>query len=312
MTGKPVNQWMRIAELESLSGVSRRTIHFYLHQGLLHPPKKTGQTMAYYDSSHLDELERIKAMRDMGLPLVAIREAMAGPATDSTALPPAGKDKGLNEAGSNSPVRSDGCKPKGQRTREKILRTGSRIFLRNGYRDTRVNDITGELGMSKGTFYVYFRDKKELFLACAPQIFDTLFSTGWARIRQIADPVERLQMRASMVLPVLEEFCAILQLSREAMSDPDPALRQLGRRIYLSIRRPLEKDIQKGIELRIFNPVVPRVAAALLIGSLENLNALQALETDLKPQELWDAMSMMVQNGLLSTTPDTESLFKNR
>jgi hypothetical protein len=37
----------RMAVLEKISGLPRKTIHFYTQVGLLHPPLKTGKTMAY-------------------------------------------------------------------------------------------------------------------------------------------------------------------------------------------------------------------------------------------------------------------------
>jgi DNA-binding transcriptional MerR regulator len=54
---------MRIKELVEKSGVSRTTIHFYLREGLLHRPRKTGRTMAYYDDSHLQRLRDIQKLK---------------------------------------------------------------------------------------------------------------------------------------------------------------------------------------------------------------------------------------------------------
>ena len=54
---------MRIKELVERSGLPRTTIHFYLRHGLLHPPVKTGRTMAYYDKSHLDRLRKIQSLK---------------------------------------------------------------------------------------------------------------------------------------------------------------------------------------------------------------------------------------------------------
>jgi hypothetical protein len=100
-------------------------------------------------------------------------------------------------------------KERGIRTREAILELGCRLFRNKGYRNTKVSDITREMRIGKGTFYFYFSDKKELFLECVPRIFESLFSTGWDRIRQVKDPRRRLELRAQAVLPVLEEFCTI-------------------------------------------------------------------------------------------------------
>lgn len=52
-----------IGELEKKSGVGRSIIHYYVRLGLLHKPFKTGQTMAYYDQSHLRKLETIQRIK---------------------------------------------------------------------------------------------------------------------------------------------------------------------------------------------------------------------------------------------------------
>ena len=48
---------MKMSELVKISGVPRTAIHFYLREGLLDPPDKTGATMAYYNETHLRRLE---------------------------------------------------------------------------------------------------------------------------------------------------------------------------------------------------------------------------------------------------------------
>jgi DNA-binding transcriptional MerR regulator len=64
---------IRIAELVRRSGVSRATIQHYLNEGLLPRPRKTGQTMAWYDASTVERVKLIKDMQRRHLPLQAIR-----------------------------------------------------------------------------------------------------------------------------------------------------------------------------------------------------------------------------------------------
>jgi len=43
-----------------------------------------------------------------------------------------------------------------------ILEKAFELFRKNGYTDTKVEDITKKLGISKGSFYTYFKTKEEL------------------------------------------------------------------------------------------------------------------------------------------------------
>ena len=46
--------------------------------------------------------------------------------------------------------------------KRKILEKAFELFRKNGYTDTKVEDITRKLGISKGSFYMYFKTKEEL------------------------------------------------------------------------------------------------------------------------------------------------------
>jgi len=46
--------------------------------------------------------------------------------------------------------------------RKKIVDKAWELFAKNGYKETKVEDITKNLGISKGSFYTYFATKDEL------------------------------------------------------------------------------------------------------------------------------------------------------
>ena len=49
--------------------------------------------------------------------------------------------------------------------REKIIEGAKRVFMNVGFDAASMNDITREAGVSKGTIYVYFQNKEDLFSA---------------------------------------------------------------------------------------------------------------------------------------------------
>jgi len=261
-----------------MTGVPRRRIHFYIQSGLLNKPLKTGKTMAYYDDSHIKQLRLIKKARQRGESLFSVRDLVKDihPMEDRKL-----SDYYVPEAVEPDPGDGSGRKKSrgrnSQKTRERILSVSCKIFREHGYKDTKLNDITRELDIGKGTFYFYFSDKKELFLECVPRIFEEMFSSGWDDIRKIHNPVERLEMRFQLALNALKEFCAILQLAKEAMADTDPKLKELGKKTYLSIRRPLESDIKKAIARGFFHPVNVEMTASFMIALVENIYYMQEI-----------------------------------
>ncbi len=297
-------RWLKIAELEKLSGVSRRTIHFYLQQQLIHPPVKTGKTMAYYDETHLRKLSYIKRVKAQGMPLLAIRQkideieqnqANAFGTGISGSFQVKEQEAIVPPKKSQAPMSRN---EKSNRTRQAILEAGCYLFQEKGYKATKISEITKKLNIGKGTFYFYFSNKQELLLECVPIIFQKLFEQSWDPIREAKDPQKRLEQRAYEVLPVLKEFCAIIQLSKEAMEDSDPKIKQLGEDTYLSIRAPLELDINRCIQQKIFQPLDPKIASTLMIGLMENLYYMRSIDTDLETEQIWTNIFKLMMDGM--------------
>jgi DNA-binding transcriptional MerR regulator len=61
-----------VDELADLGGVSRRTVRYYVQEGLLPAPLGVGRGR-HYDRSHLDRLLRVKAEQEAGRSLDDIR-----------------------------------------------------------------------------------------------------------------------------------------------------------------------------------------------------------------------------------------------
>lgn len=61
--------------------------------------------------------------------------------------------------------------------REQILDGAKRVFMLQGFDAASMNDITREAGVSKGTIYVYFDNKEELFGALIDRERTKLFRT---------------------------------------------------------------------------------------------------------------------------------------
>jgi DNA-binding transcriptional MerR regulator len=74
-----------IDELAALAELPRRTVRYYVQQGLLDRPIGEKRA-AYYTPRHLEQLLTIRKWQHAGLSLDRIREILAG--TDGTGLPP--------------------------------------------------------------------------------------------------------------------------------------------------------------------------------------------------------------------------------
>ncbi len=64
-----------VGELAELGGVSRRTVRYYVQEGLIRVPHGLGRG-AHYDDEHLEQLLRVKALQERGMTLDAIRAGL--------------------------------------------------------------------------------------------------------------------------------------------------------------------------------------------------------------------------------------------
>ncbi|SDA56719.1 DNA-binding transcriptional regulator, MerR family [Sinorhizobium sp. NFACC03] len=60
---------MQIGELSERAGVSHRTIHYYERLGLVTPAEREGTGYRYYDEVAVKRLEKIAALKRLGLSL---------------------------------------------------------------------------------------------------------------------------------------------------------------------------------------------------------------------------------------------------
>jgi AcrR family transcriptional regulator len=65
-------------------------------------------------------------------------------------------------ADENRPLR-----PRGEKTRIRLLEAGAKVLPARGYHDARVDDIVEAAGVSHGTFYRYFANKDDFFRVLA-------------------------------------------------------------------------------------------------------------------------------------------------
>ena len=70
-----------------------------------------------------------------------------------------------------------------KKTKEKIVQAAIRLFQERGYEKTTSNDIASEAGVSVGSFYVYFTDKRQLLLTIFDRLADDLFKNTFDNVR---------------------------------------------------------------------------------------------------------------------------------
>ncbi len=250
---------MKIKELVEKSGLPRSTIQYYLREGLLHPPVKTGKTMAHYDESHLYRLKQIKNLKkDARVPLSFLREKLKEIEAESQSLP-----------------RQYDIPRKVITTNEKkkkkaaIIKKAIEVFSQKGYHRTKVLDITDSINISTGTFYIYFRNKKDLFVEVVDDVFRNIVGEAAAAIKGERDFLKRLEIRGHVFYDNYTKYNEILNQLRAEMASDDLWPEEKLKKIYHGLTKPVIREIQTASEEGIIKEIDPDLLAYTLTGVIE-------------------------------------------
>lgn len=121
-------------------------------------------------------------------------------------------------SGSNVPV--EGVRERKRReTRQRIAETGLRLFLTHGYEETTLDAITAEAGISRRTFFSYFKSKDDIVIFWQGE--------GWAHLNaellKTSPDVHPLDAVSDVIVKysaryTTEEMAAIDKLMRSSES----------------------------------------------------------------------------------------------
>jgi AcrR family transcriptional regulator len=250
---------MKIARLCKESGLTRSTIHHYLKIGLLHRPRQAGLNLRLFDDTHLNRLRQIRRLRENErLPLAQIKELLdrVEPQEAVPSMPEggAGRNGEVDSGDQRGEVRQ---RDQGRKNREMILDAAIRLFSERGYENTKISDITDALHMGKGTFYVYFKNKKELFMECIDRLTVTIVpEEAWAEIRSEKGYDSKTRKRGAAFLNAFPGFRGILNLLRIALGGPDPDLALKAKEAFRIMSAPMAKDLKRAISNGLVRPDV--------------------------------------------------------
>jgi AcrR family transcriptional regulator len=230
---------------------------------LLPPPLKTARTMSLYSEMHLECLRFIRKLRqEQGMPIASVRQEIRLRFGNQWRI--AGQST-LSLESSNP---ASGARGKIQRQR--IVERALELFSERGYHRTHVSHITDSLRISKATFYLYFKDKHELFIAVFDHLIQVLTRTE-ETIANESDIIIRMRERARAYFSFYKRYHKVFDIIR-AESIGQEGKPELGiQAIYRKILDPVAKDIQRarGEGLMADASLDSELASYMLVGSLD-------------------------------------------
>ena len=247
---------LTITDLERTSGVPRSTVYYYVREGLLPTAQKAAASRAIYSDQHLALLRDIEGLKEQGLSLQAIKDRLAPKI----------------QAARETDV--DLVAEQNEQARQAILTAAARLFVRKGYKRTRVADIIKEVGVTPPVFYGHFASKQALFVEAFGVFVSWMRRFLESRLADEPDPAAREIARTHGYLGVQTLSPDLMALVRsEALhEDEDDALRKAVERSYKDMTQDTLDDLES--ERRRAGTTLPasdELMAYGLLGGVENI-----------------------------------------
>ncbi|MBZ9677873.1 TetR/AcrR family transcriptional regulator [Mesorhizobium sp. ES1-1] len=114
--------------------------------------------------------------------------------------------------------------------RSQIIDGARRVFIDKGFEAASMNDITREAGVSKGTIYVYFANKEELFEALIEEERGTIFKNMYDLLDR-SDDLRQTLVKFGKVLSLKITSAKVIQAQRTVIGASD-RIPDMGARFY--------------------------------------------------------------------------------
>jgi len=172
---------------------------------------------------------------------------------------------------------ADGRAVRAKRIRDKrraqVLRVAREVFSRRGYHAASIADIIAAAGIARGTFYLYFGNKRAIF----DELLDELMAQLARAVRRInveedaPSPIDQMRANVHRVLDVLEENRELTKiLLREAVGLDSAFDEKLGA-FYGSVIERIRGGLDLGQQIGLVRSCDSLVTAHCVLGGVKEV-----------------------------------------
>jgi AcrR family transcriptional regulator len=178
-------------------------------------------------------------------------------------------------AGAMVRTRSSAAKPVDRDARRQSLIDAARsLFAAGGYHATTVDDITRAAGVAKGTFYLYFTEKREIYYEVIRGFMQLIKDIGRSVGQTSPDPLDFFARTEKAAVELMNIFVENRQLARLAYRESmglDHQLEEMIRGFYQEVAELAAANLQVAMDLGLIRPVDPHLVAYAHIGMVERV-----------------------------------------
>jgi AcrR family transcriptional regulator len=155
-----------------------------------------------------------------------------------------------------------------EQRRAQILDVAKRVFAEKGYHQAKIDDIVARAKVARGTFYLYFGDKRAIFAelvdGCVHAVNSAMYAIDLSR-RDLS-PIEQLTDNVDRVVRVFVEEPALARILFNEAVGLDPEFDKKLLDFYDGVTSMIVRALVEGERVGMVRPGDARARALCVLG----------------------------------------------
>jgi AcrR family transcriptional regulator len=176
--------------------------------------------------------------------------------------------------------------------RTQIIEHAAKLFGDKGYHNTSISDIISAAGVARGTFYLYFPNKRKIF----EELVDGLLIRLASCIQNVEvspdkpSPRDQLLNNIVRVFALLCENSHLLAILLKGAVGLDKEIDDKLQDFYLEIQISIESSLKFGQEIGLVKKCNTKLASLVALGAMKEIlqNILHTQTKPLSDSEIYD------------------------
>ena len=157
--------------------------------------------------------------------------------------------------------------------RRQILYSAKRVFSEKGFHNASVSDIIDQVGIARGTFYLYFTNKRDIF----DNLLDNLLEELDKRIKPVdltegsPEPLDQIKDNIRRVLELVIKEPELIEILLHHSAGLDQRSAEAVRTFYDRVLRLIERSLEHGIRMGLVRPCNIHIVASCILGTVKEV-----------------------------------------
>ncbi len=153
-------------------------------------------------------------------------------------------------------------------TRQRLIEAAKKVFSEKGFFESHISHIIEEAGTARGTFYIYFESKEEIFKEILKEIVEELKR----RIKPInvkEDPINQIVRNIERVLDFAVEERELSKII--LFRSYDTSFSTIVDEFFKEVTEMVKTSLEKGILMGYLKPVNTEIIAQAMVGAVKEI-----------------------------------------